>query len=84
MEPCTALQYRQKVETIRANLRTIRFNMDLHTMLRNIDKMVTEYGKLEVQCRHHTKRYQLEEPSKKIANSIDHLEKLMLMAKLMD
>lgn len=53
-------------------------------MLRNIEKMVTELSKLEVNCRHHSKTYQLEEPSKKIENSIDHLEKLILMARLMD
>jgi hypothetical protein len=84
MKYITALTFRQKCDHLRKDLRSIRFNMDLLRMLRNIEEMVTELGKLEVQCRHHTKTYQLEKPSEKIAQSIDHLEKLILMAKLMD
>ena len=84
MSQRSALSYRQQCETIRHSLKTIRFNGDLHKMLRNIEKMVTDLSKLEVNCRHHSKTYQLEEPSKKIENSIDHLEKLILMARLMD
>lgn len=80
----SALTYRQKCDHLRKDLRSIRFNMDLHKMLGNIEKMVTELSKLEVSCRHHTKQYQLEEPSKNIAQSINHLEKLILMARLMD
>lgn len=79
-----ALTYRKKCDQLRKDLKSIRFNMDLLRMLRNIEEMVTELGKLEVQCRHHTKTYQLEKPSEKIAQSIDHLEKLILMARLMD
>lgn len=80
----SALSHRQKCVFLDKELRSIRFNMDLFKMLRNIEKMVTELSKLEVQCRHHTKHYQLTKPSEKIAQSIDHLEKLILMAKLMD
>jgi len=80
----TALNYRKQCDQLRKDLKSIRFNMDLHKMLGNIEKMVTELSKLEVSCRHHTKQYQLEEPSKNIAQSINHLEKLILMARLMD
>ena len=80
----SALTYRTECEQIRKNLATIRFNMDLFKMLRNIEKMVSELGKLEADCRHQTKQYKLEDPSNRIAKSIDHLEKLILMAKLMD
>lgn len=84
MKYITALTFRQKCDHLRKDLRSIHFNMDLHKMLGNIEKMVTELSKLEVSCRHHTKQYQLEEPSKNIAQSINHLEKLILMARLMD
>ena len=80
----SALTYRTECEQIRKNLSTIRFNMDLFKMLQNIEKMVSELGKLETECRHQTKQYRLEEPSIKIAKSIDHLQKLIFMAKLMD
>lgn len=80
----TAIEARQKCEELRKMLRAVNYNADLHHMLKNIEKMVTDLSKLEVQCRHHTKRYQLEEPAIKVGKSIDHLEKLILMAKLMD
>lgn len=84
MELLTAIEARHRCEKLRNDLRTIRYNPDLHKMLKNIESMCTELSKLETSCRHHTKRYQLEEPSSKINQSIDHLEKLILIAKLMD
>lgn len=80
----TAISFRQKSEDLRKLLRSIRYNPDLHKMLKNIDSMITELSKLEASCRHHTKRYHLEEPTKKIEKSLDHLEKLIIVAKLLD
>lgn len=80
----TAISFRQKSEDLRKLLRSIRYNPDLHKMLKNIDSMITELSKLEASCRHHTKRYHLEEPMIKVNKSLDHLEKLILVAKLMD
>jgi len=84
MEDFTALIARRHCDKLRSDLKTIRYNPDLHKMLKNIECMVTDLSKLETSCRHHTKRYQLEEPSNKLRNSIDHLEKLIIVAKLMD
>lgn len=84
MEIISAISARQQCDKIRRDLKSIRYNPDLHKMLKNIESMVTELSKLETQCRHHTKRYQLDEPTKKLAQSIDHLEKLIIVAKLMD
>ena len=80
----TALSARQKCDELRKLLATIRYNPDLHKMLRNIETMCTELSRLETNCRHHTKQYQLEEPANKVIKSLDHLEKLILVAKLMD
>lgn len=84
MEIISAISARQRCDKIRRDLKSIRYNPDLHKMLKNIESMVTELSKLETQCRHHTKRYQLDEPTKKLSQSIDHLEKLIIVAKLMD
>lgn len=80
----TALEGRQKCEFLRGLLKNCRYNHDLYKLLKNIEFMCTELSKLETTCRHHTKRYQLEEPGKKLEQSLDHLEKLILVAKLMD
>jgi hypothetical protein len=80
----TAISFRQKSEDLRKLLRSIRYNPDLHKMLKNIDNMITELSKLESTCRHHSKRYQLEKPTNNLLKSLDHLEKLILVAKLMD
>ena len=80
----TALSARQKCDELRRLLKTVRYNNDLHKMLKNIESMVTDLGKREAECRHHTKTYQLEEPANKVIKSLDHLEKLILVAKLMD
>ena len=84
MELLTALEARRHCEKLRYDLSTIRYNPDLHKMLKNIESMCTELSKLETSCRHHTKRYQLEEPANRINQSIDHLAKLIIVAKLMD
>lgn len=84
MEITTALSARRHCDKLRNDLKTIRYNPDLHKMLKNIESMCTELSKLETTCRHHTKRYHLEEPSKKVEESLNHLEKLILVAKLMD
>jgi hypothetical protein len=80
----TALQAREKCNELRNLLKTIRYNPDLHKMLKNIESMCTDLSRLETSCRHHTKTYQLEEPANKVIKSLDHLEKLILVAKLMD
>jgi hypothetical protein len=59
------------------------YNPDLQKMLKNIDKMVDELSKLEVEARRIRNTSCLTDKVNDINKSIDHLEKLILMASLM-
>lgn len=62
---------------------SIGYNPDLQKMLSNITKMVTELSKLEVTFRRTQKYSVLDDRVLQINNAINHLEKLILMARLM-
>lgn len=64
-------------------LKSIGYNPDLWKMMKNIDKMVDELSKLEVVARRTHKNNLLEDRVADINKAIDHLEKLLLIAKLM-
>ena len=75
----------QTVSTkIRRELIDIKYNPDLYKMLKNIDAMVTEISKLEVIYRRATSKPALTEKLADANKAITHLEKLILMAKLMN
>ena len=64
-------------------LKAIGFNPDLRKMLKNIDAMVTDLSKMEVEARRIHSITLTRSKVEKINKSIDHLEKLLLMATLM-
>lgn len=64
-------------------LNTIPYNPDLRVLLKNINGMVTELSKLEVAFRRTQKYSLLEDKVTQINDAISHLEKLILIAKLM-
>lgn len=68
---------------IESQMSKIGYNPDLKKMLKNIDNMVTELSKLEVSFRRTQKYSMLDDKVNEINNAINHLEKLILMAKLM-
>ena len=75
----------QTVSTkIRRELTEIKYNPDLYKMLKNIDAMVTEISKLEVTYRRTISRPALDAKLADTNKAITHLEKLILMAKLMN
>jgi hypothetical protein len=74
----------QEVRTQLTNeLNSIGYNPDLTKMLKNIDDMVIKLSKLEVDARRTRHDSYSNEQKNKINKAIDHLEKLLLMAKLM-
>jgi len=74
----------QEVHTkLRIELDSVGYNPDLRKMLENITAMVTALSKLEVEARRIKRYTYTEELVLKINQAIDHLEKLVLMAKLM-
>lgn len=64
-------------------LDSIGYNPDLRKMLKNIDIMVSELSKSEVDARRTRHMSYTNEQKDKVNKAIDHLEKLLLIAKLM-
>jgi predicted nuclease with TOPRIM domain len=78
-----ALDWNGICGTISGELAYIGYNADLHKMFQNIGRMVTELSKLEVEARRLQKFSYLDSKVEEINNAIDHLDKLILIAKLM-
>lgn len=68
---------------LRTQLSTIAYNPDLHRIQININTMVSDLSKLEVECRRRPHDSRLVAKVEEINQAIDRLEKLILMAKLM-
>lgn len=78
-----SLEWYEVKANLSSQLESIGFNPDLRKMLRNIDNMVAELSKLEVGARRTRHMSYTNEKKEQINKAIDHLEKLLLMAKLM-
>ncbi len=79
----TALDWQEVSAQIRRDLDRVGYNPDLKKMFNNIQLMVTELSKLEVNGRRlRATDYTLPQVEK-INKAIDHLEKLILMGLLM-
>ncbi len=63
-------------------LNKLPYNPDLRRFIHNIDIMVTELSKAEVEARRINKLEYTKEKVDDINKAIDHLEKLLLIAKL--
>lgn len=84
MEIKLALDWQTISANLRKQLSTINYNPDLKQMLDNIDKMVNDLSRAEVIARQTKRTYHLEGHREKINKAINHLEKLILIAKVMD
>lgn len=78
----TALEARRVVDDLRLQLATISFNKDLFKYLRNIEKMISTLSSAEVRARQSHKFSLVDEPRENLANAIDYLEKMIIIAKL--
>jgi len=74
-------------QAVHAELRTqlgqLPYNPDLRRMLNNISNMVSELSQAEVEARRISKMSYTETKVLQINEAINHLEKLLLIAKLM-
>jgi hypothetical protein len=68
---------------LKAEMTTIGYNSDFYKMLKNIDSMVSELSKIEVVARRTRSTVLHMEHITKINQAIDHLSKVLIMAKLM-
>ena len=79
----TALDWQQVSAKLRIDLNSIGYNPDLQKMFNNLQLMVTELSKLEVNGRRLRSADFTKKEVDKINSAIDHLEKLILMGLLM-
>ena len=79
----TALDWQEVSAQIRRDLDRVGYNPDLRKMFTNIQIMVTELSKLEVNGRRIKSTDFTQKEVEKINKAIDHLEKLILMGLLM-
>jgi hypothetical protein len=84
MEIKLALDWQPVSANLRKQLASINYNPDLKQMLNNIDLMVNDLSRAEVVARQTRRTYHLESHLEKINKAINHLEKLILIAKVMD
>ena len=79
----TSLDWPDVSNQLVLQLSTIDYNPDLRKMYKNIESMVSELSKLEVDDRRTRITHYTKPKLEQINKAIDHLEKLLLMAKLM-
>jgi len=83
MQIQTALDWQEVSDKLKTDLHTIGYNPDLKKMHTNIQLMVTELSKLEVNGRRLRTTNFTQTHVDGINKAIDHLEKLILMGLLM-
>jgi hypothetical protein len=83
MQIQTALDWQHVSDRLKTDLDRIGYNPDLRKMYNNIQLMVTELSKLEVNGRRIRSTTYTQDQVEKINKAIDHLEKLILMGLLM-
>jgi len=83
MQIQTALDWQHVSDRLKTDLDRIGYNPDLKKMFNNIQLMVTELSKLEVNGRRLRTTNYTQSQVEKINKAIDHLEKLILMGLLM-
>jgi hypothetical protein len=83
MQIQTALDWQEVSDRLKTDLHRIGYNPDLKKMYDNIQLMVTELSKLEVNGRRLRTTNFTQTEVDKINKAIDHLEKLILMGLLM-
>ena len=78
----TSLDWDMVFKHLADHLHKLPYNPDLYKMLNNIDDMVQELSKKEVDARRIRKLEYTKEMVDEINKAIDHFEKLLIIAKL--
>lgn len=79
----TSLDWDMVFKQLADHLHKLPYNSDLYKMLNNIDDMVQELSKREVDARRMRKMDYVKEEVDAVNSAIDHFEKLLIIAKLM-
>jgi hypothetical protein len=78
-----AIDWQEVKSSLLSQMKSIGYNPDFNKMIKNIDSMITELSKVEVEARRIRKSNMVKNQLDNINHAIDHLEKLLLMAQLM-
>ena len=84
MQIQTSLDWDPIFKQLADNLHKLSYNPDLYKMLNNIDDMVQELSRKEVDARRIRKPEYTKEQVDKINKAIDQFEKLLIIASLMN
>lgn len=79
-----SLEVRDIIVDLRRQLKRSRYNSDLHKLCNNLGEMNSQLSRLEVEARQTHKDHKVVAYKQQIAQSIDYLEKMILILKLMD
>lgn len=74
----------KKLDDLSIQLKNIRYTPDLHKIKKNIESMITELSKQEVIARRTKKANHCQKILKEINQSVDYLEKLILVATIVN
>lgn len=74
----------KKLDDLSIQLKNIRYNPDLHKIKKNIESMITELSKQEVIARRTKKSNHCQKILEEINQSVDYLEKLILVATIVN
>jgi len=81
----TAIEARKDLDRLHKEIKSLRYNPDFYNLHKNLDNMITDLSKLEVVVRTNPKKiYMVTDKLKEIEQAKDYLEKILLMAKLMN
>jgi len=78
-----ATDWQEVKSSLLKQMQSIGYNPDFNKMIKNIDSMITELSKVEVEARRIRKSKLVQNQLDEINKAIDHLEKLLLIAQLM-
>ncbi len=83
MKIATSLDWGEVGGELTKQLNNLPYNRDLRKLIHNIDHMIVDLSKAEVEARRINKLEYTKEKVDDINKAIDHLEKLILIANLM-
>ena len=67
---------------LRNQARQLHYNKDIFKLIKNAEKLLSELGSAEVRARQLHKDYLANKPRENLAQSIDYIEKMLLILRL--
>jgi hypothetical protein len=80
----TALEASKVLDEYKIQLKGMNYNKDLRKLLQNCEKLVSNLGNAEVRARQLHKQYLTNKPREELTLAMDYLEKMLILAKLME